>query len=157
MFSEAKKIFGSLLHVALAEFAESIVSFDVDIVSQGQSGIIGVLAGATEEFGRYDFGSDTQTEEDNKEENDKDLEDTNETGVAFLESINAHDRAKDNDQICSDKDPKDGLSFLGIIEEDFAVSEAVDGDAGHAETDNKDDKGSESGDSFEAAEHHIGF
>jgi hypothetical protein len=85
------------------------------------------------------------------------LEDADEAGVAFFETINAHDGAKDNDQVGSDEDSKNGLSFFGITEKYLAVGKAVNGDTGHTETDNKDDKGSKSGDSFEATEHHFGF
>ena len=71
------------------------------------------------------------------------MEHTNQTRVIFLEPINTHNGAKNNDQIGSNKDSENSLSLLGIVEEDFAVGEAIDGNAGHAETDDKDDKGAE--------------
>lgn len=63
------------------------------------------------------------------------MEDTDETGVTFLEAIDSHDRAENNNEISSDEYSQNSLSFLGIVEEDFTVGKAVDGDTGHAETD----------------------
>ena len=152
LFGDIEKIFGGLYQVTLAsKFTEGGVGLVVNAVSESQCWVVSVIAGSTEELGGHDFSSNTQAEEDDQEEKNKNLEDTNEAGVIFLESINTHNGAKDNDQVSSNQYSENGLSLFGIVEEDLTVSKSIDGDPGHAETYNENDECSESGNALKAA------
>lgn len=69
------------------------------------------------------------------------MEDADQEGVAFFETVDAEDGAKHNDEVCSDEYTKNGASLFGVIEEDFRVVEPVNGDAGHSESYKEDDEG----------------
>ncbi len=85
------------------------------------------------------------------------MENANKTSVTFLEPINTHNGPEDNDQIGCNQDSQNNLPLFGVVEEDFAMCKAINGDAGHSEAHDKNDKGTEARDSFQTGEHYLLF